>query len=305
MSIPKFAAPLQWNSTRTYTKGEVVYTGWNAYTALQNVPANTPITNSSYWVLTGNLRERVYSGSGGSGGMFIIIGVIGGTEQQPTITVDRTYAEINAAFENGEIPILGIFKDETLDWYSWLHLVFSDVSNFIFSDCEMNTVSQPESITQTSVFIADDDTTGIDIQRFEQQSASSTTLEMSVGLDRSDLNNPPKVVIENGKALKDALDAFISSDNITYERCYISFDNAYGNASRIYDTLNYCYGQSGENVFNCFIQANFIDSSEVMKINFDSSLQSNPYSIHILGFNVSFDSSNIVGNNIIAEISMT
>ena len=305
MSIPKFAAPLQWNSTRTYTKGEVVYTDWNAYTALQNVPANTQITNSSYWVLTGNLRERVYSGSGGSGGMFIIIGVIGGTEQQPTITVDRTYAEINAAFENGEIPILGIFKDETLDWYSWLHLVFSDVSNFIFSDCEMNTVSQPESITQTSVFIADDDTTGIDIQRFEQQSASSTTLEMHVELDESDPNNPPKLVIENGKALKDALDAFISSNDAAYERCYLSFSDAYEHASRIYDTLNYCYGQSSGNVFNCFIQANFIDSSEVMKISYDSTQQNDPYSLYILGYNVTFNSSNIVGNDIIVEIGMS
>ena len=301
MSIPKFAAPLQWNSTRTYTKGEVVYTGWNAYTALQNVPANTSISNSNYWVLTGNLRERVYSGSGGLGGMFIITGVIGGTDQQPTITVDKTYAEINAAFENGEIPILGILKDETLDWYSWLHLVFTDVSNFIFSDCEMNTVSQPESITQTSVFIADDDTTGIDIQRFEQQSVNGT-LNISAELDES---GPPKVVITNGKALKDALDAFINSDNITYERCYISFSDAYGHASRIYDTLNYCYGQSDVNAFNCFIQANFIDSSEVMKIKFDSSLQSNPYSIYILGFDVMFDNSNVVGNDIIVEIGLS
>lgn len=300
MSIPKFAAPLQWNSAHTYTKGEVVYTGWNAYTALQNVPANTQISNSNYWVLTGNLRERVYSGSGG---MFIITGVIGGTDQQPTITVDKTYAEINAAFENGEIPILGILKDETLDWYSWLHLVFTDVSNFIFSDCEMNTVSQPESITQTNVFIASDDTTGIDIQRFEQQSASSTTLEMTAEVDESDPNNPPKLVITNGKALKDALDAFINSNNITYERCYISTNDSNGNSFKLYDILNY-RGESSDGDITGYIDAGVMAGYDVMKISYDSAQQNNPYSIYILSLTVAFNSSNIVGNDIIVEIGM-
>ena len=51
--MPSFAVPFSWNTTNTYQKDEVVYNSGKTYTALQAVPANTAITNTSYWVETG------------------------------------------------------------------------------------------------------------------------------------------------------------------------------------------------------------------------------------------------------------
>lgn len=41
-----------WDFTGTYTAGEVVsYLDYNFYVAMQNVPANTPCTDTNYWML--------------------------------------------------------------------------------------------------------------------------------------------------------------------------------------------------------------------------------------------------------------
>ena len=51
--MPSFAVPFSWDVTSTYQKDEVVYNSGKTYTALQAVPANTAITNTSYWAETG------------------------------------------------------------------------------------------------------------------------------------------------------------------------------------------------------------------------------------------------------------
>ena len=48
-----FANPFVWDITATYTANEVVYASGKTYTALQAVPANTQITNTTYWAETG------------------------------------------------------------------------------------------------------------------------------------------------------------------------------------------------------------------------------------------------------------
>ena len=53
MAVPSFAVPFTWDIASTYQKDEVVYNSGKTYTALQSVPANTAITNTSYWLETG------------------------------------------------------------------------------------------------------------------------------------------------------------------------------------------------------------------------------------------------------------
>ena len=48
------AQPATWNSSTTYSTGDLVVSGSSTYIAVQNVPANTNISNSSYW---GNLAN--------------------------------------------------------------------------------------------------------------------------------------------------------------------------------------------------------------------------------------------------------
>ena len=48
-----FAIPVEHDSTRAYENNIIVFVGKKAYTSIQAVPANTPITNESYWVETG------------------------------------------------------------------------------------------------------------------------------------------------------------------------------------------------------------------------------------------------------------
>ena len=48
-----FASPVSWSSSKSYEVNTVVFHDGKAYTALQNVPRNTAITNSAYWSETG------------------------------------------------------------------------------------------------------------------------------------------------------------------------------------------------------------------------------------------------------------
>lgn len=48
-----FAVPVTWSQSNTYEANMIVFIGRKAYTALQNVPANTPITDAQYWKETG------------------------------------------------------------------------------------------------------------------------------------------------------------------------------------------------------------------------------------------------------------
>lgn len=48
-----FAKPVQWNKANYYREDTIVFNGRKSYTALQDVPANIEITNSSYWQETG------------------------------------------------------------------------------------------------------------------------------------------------------------------------------------------------------------------------------------------------------------
>jgi uncharacterized phage infection (PIP) family protein YhgE len=48
-----FAIPVTHDPTRTYEINMIVFSGKKAYTAIQNVPVNTPITDDAYWIETG------------------------------------------------------------------------------------------------------------------------------------------------------------------------------------------------------------------------------------------------------------
>lgn len=57
--VPLFADPLEWDATRTYEPLTVVLYQGNSYTSRQAVPANIPITNTTYWAQTGNYNAQV------------------------------------------------------------------------------------------------------------------------------------------------------------------------------------------------------------------------------------------------------
>lgn len=57
--VPVFAEPAEWDAMRTYEPLTVVLYQGNSYTSRQAVPANIPITNTTYWAQTGNYNAQV------------------------------------------------------------------------------------------------------------------------------------------------------------------------------------------------------------------------------------------------------
>lgn len=59
--VPKFAEPIEWNKNRSYEALEIVTYLGSSYTSKKPVPVNTEITDSEYWVVTGNYNSQVES----------------------------------------------------------------------------------------------------------------------------------------------------------------------------------------------------------------------------------------------------
>lgn len=57
--VPMFANPIEWNKTNSYEPLTVVTYQGNSFTSKTFVPANTDITNTTYWALTGNYNAQV------------------------------------------------------------------------------------------------------------------------------------------------------------------------------------------------------------------------------------------------------
>lgn len=57
--VPKFADPIEWVKENSYEALTIVTHLNNSYTSKKAVPANTEITNSEYWVVTGNYNAQV------------------------------------------------------------------------------------------------------------------------------------------------------------------------------------------------------------------------------------------------------
>lgn len=59
--VPKFAEPVEWDSTRSYEPLTIVTHNNNSYTSKKNVSKGIDIENTEYWVLTGNYNEQIIS----------------------------------------------------------------------------------------------------------------------------------------------------------------------------------------------------------------------------------------------------
>lgn len=57
--VPKFANPIQWDSNNIYEPLEMVTYLNNTYTSKKPVPQGVDITNTEYWVLSGNYNAQV------------------------------------------------------------------------------------------------------------------------------------------------------------------------------------------------------------------------------------------------------
>lgn len=63
--VPKFAEPVEWDSTRSYEALTIVTHNNNSYTSKKNVSKGIDIENTEYWVLTGNYNEQIISALSG------------------------------------------------------------------------------------------------------------------------------------------------------------------------------------------------------------------------------------------------
>lgn len=57
--VPVFANPIEWDLSKSYEPLTIVTHQGNSYTSKTFVPANTQITNATYWALTGNYDAQV------------------------------------------------------------------------------------------------------------------------------------------------------------------------------------------------------------------------------------------------------
>ena len=57
--VPIFADPVEWDDTRAYESLTIVTYQGASYTSRRPVPANIPITDGRYWVLTGNYNAQI------------------------------------------------------------------------------------------------------------------------------------------------------------------------------------------------------------------------------------------------------
>ena len=57
--VPLFANPIEWDVNKTYEPLTIVSYQGNSYTSKTFVPANTQITDTTYWALTGNYNAQV------------------------------------------------------------------------------------------------------------------------------------------------------------------------------------------------------------------------------------------------------
>jgi hypothetical protein len=57
--IPLFAEPAEWDASRTYEPLTVVTYQGDSYTSRQSVPANVPLTDTTYWAHTGNYNAQI------------------------------------------------------------------------------------------------------------------------------------------------------------------------------------------------------------------------------------------------------
>ena len=57
--VPKFADPIEWDNTRAYEALEIVTNLGTSYTSKKAVPVGVAISNTEYWVATGNYNSQV------------------------------------------------------------------------------------------------------------------------------------------------------------------------------------------------------------------------------------------------------
>lgn len=57
--VPLFADPIDWDINSAYEPLTIVYYQGNSYTSKQAVPSNVDITNTDYWVITGNYNAQI------------------------------------------------------------------------------------------------------------------------------------------------------------------------------------------------------------------------------------------------------
>ena len=122
--VPMFADPAEWDSTRTYEPLTIVLNGGNSYTSRQFVPVGVNLTNTDYWLETGNFNAQVEA---------YRQEVITALDKMPTITL-ADY--LNGASPNGKIVYIEKQynnQEITFNGYSNFAIVGSNAIDFVGS----------------------------------------------------------------------------------------------------------------------------------------------------------------------------
>lgn len=104
--VPLFAEPIDWDITKTYEPLTIVLYQGNSYTSRQHVPAGIEITDTRYWVETGNYNAQVEAYRNE---VLHYVGTMDGISD----TVDNVVAEIGTGFDSQNTIADAIEDEET------------------------------------------------------------------------------------------------------------------------------------------------------------------------------------------------
>lgn len=121
-----FAIPVTWSQQTAYEGNMIVFIGKKAYTALQDVPAGTPITDTSYWSETGvpyvdltevrnaisGLDTRVTSNATAISGIDTRVTTNSGNISTLTANLATAVAQLSAATETIENIMISLYTPQ-------------------------------------------------------------------------------------------------------------------------------------------------------------------------------------------------
>lgn len=105
--LPSFANPVNWDAQTSYTPLTIVINDGHAYTSKQDVPAGTPLTNTSYWFPTGNIYKLLGDVDTKVNGLKVLRET---AELQVTLYTDTSYTDVTYNFNETytSIPYVNI-----------------------------------------------------------------------------------------------------------------------------------------------------------------------------------------------------
>lgn len=171
--VPVFADPVEWDSLRSYEALTIVTYLGTSYTSKKNVPVGTPLSDTNYWVVTGNynaqvqelindvdnLSERIDNINNLAGRNFILLGDSFGNGLYPTNNgyVESSYGWLN--YCKTYLTSKGCTVYNNKDVVTVGNAGFMSESRFIDKLNDIKTTYNPNNITDIVVMAGTNDQT--------------------------------------------------------------------------------------------------------------------------------------------------